>query len=84
MIELCVLNLMFNKNLNYGSHEENYFLVCRNRGPNRANTVLERLLAYGSGHDIWYLLTRVVPDKFQKSSETIVCVLYQGCPTITD
>jgi len=23
----------------------------------------------------WYLLTRVVPDKFQKSSKTIVCVL---------
>jgi len=23
---------------------------------------------------IWYLLTRVVPDKFQKSSKTIVCV----------
>jgi len=22
----------------------------------------------------WYLLTRVVPDKFQKNSETIVCV----------
>jgi len=22
----------------------------------------------------WYLLTRVVPDKFQKSSKTIVCV----------
>ena len=24
----------------------------------------------------WYLLTRVVPDKFQKSSKTIVCVCY--------
>jgi len=22
----------------------------------------------------WYLLTRVVPDKFQKSSKTVVCV----------
>jgi len=25
----------------------------------------------------WYLLTRVVPDKFQKGSETIVCIIYK-------
>jgi len=24
----------------------------------------------------WYLLTRVVPDKFQKSSKTVVCVCF--------
>jgi len=24
----------------------------------------------------WYLLTWVVPDKFQKSSKTVVCVLF--------
>jgi len=27
----------------------------------------------------WYLLTRVVPDKFQKSSKTIVCVCVCVC-----
>ena len=26
----------------------------------------------------WCLLTRVVPDKFQKSSKTVVCVLYMS------
>jgi len=31
----------------------------------------------------WYLLTRVVPDKFQKSSKTIVCVCVCG-PEETD
>ena len=27
----------------------------------------------------WYLLTQVVPDKFQKSSKTIVCVFVRAC-----
>jgi len=32
----------------------------------------------------WYLLTRVVPDKFQKSSKMVVCVCvfrWISCPT---
>jgi len=35
----------------------------------------------------WYLLTRVVPDKFQKSSKTIVCVCVPRdnvCVTMTN
>ena len=30
----------------------------------------------------WYLLTRVVPDKFQKSSKTVVCVCVCVCVCI--
>jgi len=35
-----------------------------------------RLLLHSWFLPFWYLLTRVVPDKFQKSSKTIVCLCF--------